>query len=74
MKQGGGYVKRYMTVPEVAAYFSCSKRYVYTLIEHGRLSVINLGGAVGARGIRIESNSIIQFEQQNKIDPTQYDE
>lgn len=71
-KSGNG--KRWMTVPEVATYFSCSRRYVYTLIESGRLSIINLGGVVGSRGIRIESNSIVQLEQSSKIDPQQYDE
>lgn len=74
MRQGSGYVKRYMTVPEVAEYFSCSKRYVYTLIETRRLSVINLGGEIGKRGVRIEASSILSFEQSSKVDPSQYDE
>lgn len=69
-----GFVKKWMTVPEVATHFTCSRRYVYTLIETGRLSVINLGGSVGARGIRIASHSVVALEQSAKIDPTQYDE
>lgn len=69
---GGGFVKKWMTVPEVASHFSCSRRYVYTLIEQGRLEVINLGGAVGSRGIRIASGSVQNFEQSVKIDPQQY--
>jgi len=65
---GGGFVKKWMTVPEVATYFSVSRRYVYTLIERGQLSVINLGGSIGSRGLRIESVSVTQLEQNTKID------
>lgn len=72
MRASGGFVKKWMTVPEVAEHFSCSKRYVYTLIETGRLSVINLGGEVGRRGVRIESTSIQKLEQVSKVDPLQY--
>lgn len=71
---GGGFVKKWLTVPEVAQHFSCSRRYVYTLIETGKLSIINLGGSVGSRGIRIESTSIVKLEQAAKIDSTQYAE
>lgn len=71
---GHGFVKKWMTVPEVAQHFSCSKRYVYTLIETGRLSIINLGGEIGRRGIRIASESIRNMEQTTKIDAAQYDE
>jgi excisionase family DNA binding protein len=71
---GGGFVKRWMTVPEVASYFSCSRRYVYTLVEAGRLSVINLGGQIGARGIRIEAQSILKLEQTAALDIPQDEE
>ena len=71
---GGGFVKKWMTVPEVATYFSCSRRYVYTLVETGKLSVINLGGVVGKKGIRIESTSIQQLEISNKVTNENYDE
>jgi excisionase family DNA binding protein len=71
---GGGFVKKWMTVPEVANYFSVSRRYVYTLIERGQLSIINLGGSVGTRGVRIASESIAKLEASSRIDPSQYDE
>lgn len=70
----GGFVKKWMTVPEVATYFSCSRRYVYTLIERGQLSVINLGGQIGARGLRIDASSISTIEQAAKVDAIDYDE
>lgn len=69
-----GFAKRWMTVPEVAAHFSCSRRFVYTLIETGKLSIINLGGGVGSRGIRIETISIVRLEQAAKIESDQYAE
>lgn len=70
---GGGFVKKWMTVPEVASYFSVSRRYVYTLIERGQLNVINLGGAIGARGLRIESASVTNLEISTRVDAQEYD-
>jgi excisionase family DNA binding protein len=69
-----GVAKKWMTVPEVAQHFSCSKRYVYTMVETGRLTVINLSGEIGKRGMRISSYSIQQLEKTNVIDPDDYNE
>lgn len=67
-------MKKWMTVPEVAAHFSCSRRYVYTLIETGRLTAINMSLAIGSRGLRITGLSIEQFERAAQVDPEQYAE
>lgn len=74
MSERGGWMKKWMTVPEVAAHFSCSRRYIYTLIETGRLEVINLSGEIGKRGVRIATVSVQKLEQASKVEPSQYAE
>lgn len=69
-----GFVKRYLTVPEVAERFSVSRRFVYTLIQRRQLEVINLGGAVGSRGVRITVDSVQRLEEVSRVDPDQFDE
>lgn len=67
MTDRGNWMKKWMTVPEVAEHFSCSRRYIYTLIETGRLEVINLSGEIGRRGLRVDTASVARLESE-KVD------
>jgi excisionase family DNA binding protein len=70
----GGFVKRYLTVPEVANYFSVSKSLVYEWVQAGKVSVWHPEGKIGSRGLRILSESILKIESSGMIDPLKYDE
>jgi excisionase family DNA binding protein len=70
----GGFVKRYMTVPEVAVYFSVSKSLVYEWVQEGKVTVWHPDGKVGSRGLRILSESIIRLESTGTIDPLKFGE
>lgn len=61
-----GFVKRWLTVREVADHFSISRQYVYTLIDRGQLEAIVIGCS---RGRRITSASVERLERCRKIDP-----
>jgi len=71
MKEQGGFVKRFMTVPEVAAYFSFSRAYVYDLVNHGRLKAWHPEQAVGKRGLRITVESVTALESGGHIGEAQ---
>ncbi len=68
----GGFVKRYMTVTDVARYFSFSKSYVYELIQRGKLEVFHPDGEIGSRGLRILSESVQRLEQSGRISPDEF--
>lgn len=59
--------KKYMTVPEVAQYFSLSRSYVYELVQLGRLKAWHPDGVVGSRGLRVTVESVQAFEQAGLI-------
>ena len=62
-----GFVKRYLTVSEVATYFSVSRSRVYEWVHDGKLNVWHPEGKVGSRGIRVLAESVTQLEQQGQI-------
>lgn len=59
---GGSFVKKWMTVPEVAQRFSFSRSYVYELVSLGRFQALRPEAAVGKKGLRISVESVEQFE------------
>lgn len=74
MRNRGGFVKRYMTVPEVASYFSVSKSLVYEWCHTGKLQVWHPDGRPGTRGLRVLSESVVQLESAGRIAAESYDE
>ena len=68
MTSGNVYGKKYMTVPEVAQYFSLSRSYVYELVQLGRLKAWHPDRAVGSRGLRVSVESVKVFEQAGLLD------
>ena len=69
-----GFVKRYMTVPEVAEYFSLSTAFVYGLVQKGRLAAWHPDAIIGSRGLRITKESVDALEQNGKIDVERWHE
>lgn len=65
-------MKRYMTVTDVARYFSYSKSYVYELIQRGKLDVMHPDGEIGSRGLRVLSESVVRLEQSGRISPDDF--
>lgn len=63
-----GSIKKYMTVPEVAEYFSLSRSYVYELIQLGRLKAWHPDRVVGSRGLRVSVESVREFELNGLLD------
>ena len=59
---GAGFVKKWMTVPEVSVYFSFSRSYVYELVQLGRLQALRPERTVGSKGLRISVESVHRFE------------
>lgn len=55
--------KKYMTVPEVAEYFSLSRSYIYEMVQLGRLKAWHPDGIAGSRGLRVSVESVQDFEQ-----------
>ncbi|MBV5305574.1 MAG: helix-turn-helix domain-containing protein [Desulfobulbaceae bacterium] len=69
-----GFVKRYMTVPEVAEYFSLSTGFIYGLVQKGKLTAWHPDSVVGSRGLRITIESVESLEQNGKIAAEQWQE
>ena len=60
--------KKFMYVNRVAEMLCCSEKHVYELIKEGKLEAIRLGKCA----IRVSRDSVHDFIEQNKIDPTEY--
>lgn len=60
----GGFVKRWMTIPEVSHYFAFSRSYVYELVQLGRLQAMRPEKEVGCKGLRISVESVRTFESE----------
>lgn len=69
-----GFVKKYMTVPEVAEYFSLSPRFVYDLVQQGKLKAWHPAAAIGTRGMRVSVESVQTLETTGAIDPNKWSE
>lgn len=67
-----GFVKRYMTVPEVAKYFSVSRSTVYEWVQTGRVIAWHPEGRVSTRGIRVSVESVTRLEQSGILNPQDY--
>lgn len=63
-----GFVKRFMSVPEVANYFSVSRSYIYDLVSRGKLQSWHPDKEIGSRGIRITVESVRELELGGFID------
>ena len=50
-------IGRLLFVSTVAQRLNCSKQYVYTLIETGKLKAIRLG----PRGLRVSEDALFEF-------------
>ena len=60
--------KKFMYVSRVADMLCCSEKHVYELIKDDKLEAIRLGKCA----IRVSKDSVLDFIEQNKIDPTEY--
>lgn len=60
-------MKRYLSVPEVADYFSVSKSLVYEWIRADKLEVWHPDGRPGTRGLRISSVSVLRLEETGRL-------
>lgn len=56
------FEKRWMTIPEVSAYFGFSRSYTYELIQDGAFTVLRPGQATTGKGLRISVESVKRFE------------
>ncbi len=64
--------KRYMSVPEVADYFSVSRSLVYRWIQEQRLEVWRPDSRPGTRGLRILSASVTRLEEGGKLESADF--
>ena len=60
-------MKRWLTVPEVATYFSLSRSQVYELVSLGKFTVLRPDKTVSRQGIRVSMESVQRFESINTI-------
>ena len=60
--------QKFMYVNRVAEMLCCSEKHVYELIKDGKLDAIRLGKC----SIRVSKDSLLDFIEQNKIDPKEY--
>ena len=56
-------IGRLLFVSTVAKRLNCSKQYVYTLIETGRLKAIRLG----PRGLRVSEDAFLEFVRRSEV-------
>lgn len=52
----------------VANRLSCTKKFVYSLIQDGKLTAIRLG----PRGLRVKEDSLNQFIRENEVRPEEF--
>jgi hypothetical protein len=73
--KGGGFVKKYMRIDEVAERFSVTPRTVrnWWLSGHTCLQAWHPGGPVGTKGVRFTAESVEQFEKVGRIAPQDMD-
>lgn len=67
-----GFIKKYMTVPEVAEYFSLSRSYVYDLVQRGKLKAWHPDKVVGSKGLRVAVESVKALEEQGAMNKEQW--
>jgi len=60
--------EKYITVQTVAERLSCTERYVYMLIQEGRLPAIKLG----ERALRISESDFDKFVSASLVNPADY--
>ena len=71
--RGGGFVKRYMRIDEVAGRFGVTTRTVrrWFLAGNTCLEAFRPAGCIGTRGIRFTIESVEQFERTGLVDPAE---
>jgi excisionase family DNA binding protein len=57
-------------IASVAERLVCSRRYVYTLIQDGKLKAVRIGSK---NGLRVLQTSLQQFLSLRQVDPSEYD-
>lgn len=60
--------EKYITVQTIAGRLNCTERYVYELIQDGKLKAVK----IGARALRIPESSFDSFIAANLINPADY--
>lgn len=73
--KGGGFVKRYMRIDEVAEIFEVTPRTVRNWWLSGKtcLQAFCPEQQIGSRGLRFTRESVQQFEQRSLISPEQWE-
>lgn len=59
---------RYISVQNVAETLGCTDKYVYDLIQEGRLKAIK----IGVRALRVSERSLRDFITSNIVNPSDY--
>ena len=57
-------------IANVAERLTCSRRYVYTLIQNGGLKAVRIGVK---NGLRVVESSLLEFISSRQVDPLDYD-
>jgi excisionase family DNA binding protein len=69
LQELASHVAPYVTVGELAWYWSVSRKQIYKQIEEGNLPAIRLG----PRSLRIRTSDAIQFERRSSIALPEHD-